>query len=619
MPTFKVVVIGASGVGKTSLRGQYISSRFSTSYRATIGADFITKTLPPSPSSPPGTEPVRRFFRGADAAVLMYDLTTPDTLYALRKWWAEFCDKAPVGEEELRRGFCVVVVGNKLDLVEGVESEVSPAQGARFVRALVPRPDTPPPEAGPSRTLPPLTLSESTSDDEDEDNSLASSQMTARPPTHPVSSQPTHPPSPISILRHPQLSTPTQKSHRSSLSFSHLAKPASGSRASSHSRYFDTGRASTITSTLTIYHTPSSSVFSDGVSEYYHSAQSSFHEGASEMHDAVNGNGNGAVANGVDEHLRARSPSTSARSASEATITPARFSASSSSSTSNSNSSTDSLALADNIPAAHSRDASSSSSQTSTNATSPAPSKPTSPPAPGPIAIDTSSPGLFASRKASPEDASANGPSSSALSPLPYPQHFPFGARALSLPSGANGFAAFAAPPTTAVAREGAGSSVESLPGAFPGVINGGPSANGLVNSAPAGEEEDDSTPTSSTLQTPAPASVLAAAQPKWLAEPELLAVGGSGAAHFRVSARTGAGVSEVFDWVARRLVVLAERREGEMGVEDDPRASVSWGSGRRWGGMYKHGSQGGSRGGAEERLRLNANGGQAAPMAGCC
>ncbi|KAJ6472934.1 P-loop containing nucleoside triphosphate hydrolase protein, partial [Mycena vitilis] len=128
MPTFKVVVIGASGVGKTSLRGQYISSRFSSSYRATIGADFITKTLPPLT---PGGEAVvlqiwdtagqerfsslaSAFFRGADAAVLMYDVTAPETLHALRRWWAEFRDKAPVADEDVGR-FCVVVVGNKVD------------------------------------------------------------------------------------------------------------------------------------------------------------------------------------------------------------------------------------------------------------------------------------------------------------------------------------------------------------------------------------------------------------------------------------------------------------------------------------------------------------------------
>lgn len=63
MRTVKVVVIGVSGVGKTSLRNQvrdhlshpraraddslqYISGRFTTGYRATIGADFITKSVP---------------------------------------------------------------------------------------------------------------------------------------------------------------------------------------------------------------------------------------------------------------------------------------------------------------------------------------------------------------------------------------------------------------------------------------------------------------------------------------------------------------------------------------------------------------------------------------------
>ncbi|KZP31922.1 hypothetical protein FIBSPDRAFT_723499 [Athelia psychrophila] len=39
-------IVGDSGCGKTSLRGQYIAGRFSTSYRATIGTYFITKSLP---------------------------------------------------------------------------------------------------------------------------------------------------------------------------------------------------------------------------------------------------------------------------------------------------------------------------------------------------------------------------------------------------------------------------------------------------------------------------------------------------------------------------------------------------------------------------------------------
>ncbi|KAJ7749835.1 hypothetical protein DFH07DRAFT_961620 [Mycena maculata] len=93
------------------------------------------------------------FFRGADAAVLLYDVTRPETLDPFTKWWAEFRDKAPVAEGDTE--FCVAVVGNKVDLLAGLagadeEGVVTAAQGARFVRTLVPRPDTPTPTPGPS-------------------------------------------------------------------------------------------------------------------------------------------------------------------------------------------------------------------------------------------------------------------------------------------------------------------------------------------------------------------------------------------------------------------------------------------------------------------------------------
>ena len=36
---------GDSGVGKTSLMGQFVSNRFTNQYKATIGADFLTKEV----------------------------------------------------------------------------------------------------------------------------------------------------------------------------------------------------------------------------------------------------------------------------------------------------------------------------------------------------------------------------------------------------------------------------------------------------------------------------------------------------------------------------------------------------------------------------------------------
>ena len=41
----KVIILGDSGVGKTSLMNQYVNKRYSEQYKATIGADFLTKEI----------------------------------------------------------------------------------------------------------------------------------------------------------------------------------------------------------------------------------------------------------------------------------------------------------------------------------------------------------------------------------------------------------------------------------------------------------------------------------------------------------------------------------------------------------------------------------------------
>ncbi|KII83882.1 hypothetical protein PLICRDRAFT_46638 [Plicaturopsis crispa FD-325 SS-3] len=166
MPTVKLVVIGPSGVGKTSLRGQYISGRFSTGYRATIGADFISKTLP-HPTDPAQSVTLQiwdtagqerfsslssAFFRGADAALLMYDVNRPQTLHALTKWWDEFRERAPVSDEEAET-FCCVVVGNKIDIPG--KDRISDEETRAFVDGLLPPSCTPSPPRPASPPLPP--------------------------------------------------------------------------------------------------------------------------------------------------------------------------------------------------------------------------------------------------------------------------------------------------------------------------------------------------------------------------------------------------------------------------------------------------------------------------------
>ncbi len=62
----KVVILGDAGVGKTSLMNQYVNKKFSSQYKSTVGANFLTKevrslpapppasALPPSPPNPAG-------------------------------------------------------------------------------------------------------------------------------------------------------------------------------------------------------------------------------------------------------------------------------------------------------------------------------------------------------------------------------------------------------------------------------------------------------------------------------------------------------------------------------------------------------------------------------------
>ena len=78
------------------------------------------------------------FFRGADAAVLMFDVNRPATLHALTRWWSEFRVHAPLHDEDMA-DYCLVVVGNKTDLVRSSEGvAVSESTALRFINELVP-------------------------------------------------------------------------------------------------------------------------------------------------------------------------------------------------------------------------------------------------------------------------------------------------------------------------------------------------------------------------------------------------------------------------------------------------------------------------------------------------
>ncbi|RYR49230.1 hypothetical protein Ahy_A07g035576 isoform C [Arachis hypogaea] len=114
----KVIILGDSGVGKTSLMNQYVNKKFSNQYKATIGADFLTKEVQFEDRlftlqiwDTAGQERFQSlgvaFYRGADCCVLVYDASPSDP-----------------------ENFPFVVIGNKID-IDGGNSRVVSEKKAR--------------------------------------------------------------------------------------------------------------------------------------------------------------------------------------------------------------------------------------------------------------------------------------------------------------------------------------------------------------------------------------------------------------------------------------------------------------------------------------------------------
>ncbi|KDN45093.1 P-loop containing nucleoside triphosphate hydrolase protein, partial [Tilletiaria anomala UBC 951] len=130
--SIKVVLIGDSNVGKSCLRQRFLSARFTTSYKATIGADFMAKTLPLTPHDADGPKATliiwdtagqerfnalgSAFYRGADAVILVVDSSKANAMDNAKKWIETFKERTPVSRCEDVRRFCWICVGTKADL-----------------------------------------------------------------------------------------------------------------------------------------------------------------------------------------------------------------------------------------------------------------------------------------------------------------------------------------------------------------------------------------------------------------------------------------------------------------------------------------------------------------------
>ncbi|GMH51493.1 hypothetical protein TrLO_g13028 [Triparma laevis f. longispina] len=137
----KIIILGDSGVGKTSLMNQYVSKRFTSQYKATIGADFLTKEIMVDDKlvtlqiwDTAGQERFQSlgvaFYRGADACMLTYDITNPKSFDSLDSWRQEFLVQAGPTDED---NFPFVVLGNKVD--KEAERRVGKSKAAQWCKS----------------------------------------------------------------------------------------------------------------------------------------------------------------------------------------------------------------------------------------------------------------------------------------------------------------------------------------------------------------------------------------------------------------------------------------------------------------------------------------------------
>ncbi|XP_050386066.1 ras-related protein RGP1 [Argentina anserina] len=117
---FKVVLIGDSAVGKSQLLARFARNEFSLESKATIGVEFQTKTLLIDHKTikaqiwdTAGQERYRAvtsaYYRGSVGAMLVYDITKPQSFEHVTRWLEELRGHAD-------SNIVVMLVGNKSDL-----------------------------------------------------------------------------------------------------------------------------------------------------------------------------------------------------------------------------------------------------------------------------------------------------------------------------------------------------------------------------------------------------------------------------------------------------------------------------------------------------------------------
>jgi small GTP-binding protein len=117
---FKLVLLGESAVGKSSLVLRFVKGQFLEYQESTIGAAFLTQTVCLNDTTvkfeiwdTAGQERYHSlapmYYRGAQAAIVVYDITNADSFDRAKSWVKEL-------QRQGNPNIVIALAGNKVDL-----------------------------------------------------------------------------------------------------------------------------------------------------------------------------------------------------------------------------------------------------------------------------------------------------------------------------------------------------------------------------------------------------------------------------------------------------------------------------------------------------------------------
>ena len=138
---FKIILIGSSGVGKTTLVNRFITDQYEENYIPTLGVNIMVKAITI------GSNKIRlsiwdvggqakwnivreTYYSGSKGAIVVFDLTRPSTLLMVLEYVENF-------RQTVKKDVPLILLGNKVDLIDNKKIDSEKAEDIkRQIKAI---------------------------------------------------------------------------------------------------------------------------------------------------------------------------------------------------------------------------------------------------------------------------------------------------------------------------------------------------------------------------------------------------------------------------------------------------------------------------------------------------